>query len=356
MRALPTTRHLISSSPRGTIIVKRSSLPQRTLRLHVTPIRNSNDLIDPPKSEYTTNQPSFPYEIVATLATAGVIETSYLTLSKLTGSEIACPLSGSCATILTSDYASLWGIVPLSAMGILAYGAVAAVAIAGIQKRQDNLVISQVTSKNLENNLQISLLAGSLILSTTSAYLMYILFTAFPGDVCPWCIGSAFLSAAITAVSISGFPRRKLEEAAAPVAGLAALTFFFLAAGLGSPELSQAGTGITELEYKQPEITTESPPEALDLARRLKKAGATMYGAFWCSHCYEQKQIFGQEAMEEFPYVECFPEGWKQGIEMNPACTAAKLEGFPTWVIGDQRLEGAQSLDVLQDALKKIEK
>lgn len=81
-----------------------------------------------------------------------------------------------------------------------------------------------------------------------------------------------------------------------------------------------------------------------------------MYGAFWCSHCYEQKQIFGQEAMEEFPYVECFPEGWKQGIEMNPACTAAKLEGFPTWVIGDQRLEGAQSLDVLQDALKKIEK
>lgn len=38
-----------------------------------------------------------------------------------------------------------------------------------------------------------------------------------------------------------------------------------------------------------------------------------MYGAFWCSHCYDQKQMFGKEAMAEFPYVECYPEGWKRG-------------------------------------------
>ena len=37
-----------------------------------------------------------------------------------------------------------------------------------------------------------------------------------------------------------------------------------------------------------------------------------MYGAFWCSHCYEQKQKFGLDAMQAFPYVECFPEGWKR--------------------------------------------
>lgn len=34
-----------------------------------------------------------------------------------------------------------------------------------------------------------------------------------------------------------------------------------------------------------------------------------MYGAFWCSHCYDQKQAFGAEAMAAFPYVECYPEG-----------------------------------------------
>ena len=38
-----------------------------------------------------------------------------------------------------------------------------------------------------------------------------------------------------------------------------------------------------------------------------------MYGAFWCSHCYEQKLTFGAEAMKEFPYVECYPDGWKRG-------------------------------------------
>ena len=37
-----------------------------------------------------------------------------------------------------------------------------------------------------------------------------------------------------------------------------------------------------------------------------------MYGAFWCSHCYDQKDDFGAQAMADFPYVECFPEGWQK--------------------------------------------
>ena len=35
-----------------------------------------------------------------------------------------------------------------------------------------------------------------------------------------------------------------------------------------------------------------------------------MYGAFWCSHCLEQKEEFGQQAMKDFPYVECYPDGF----------------------------------------------
>ena len=57
-------------------------------------------------------------------------------------------------------------------------------------------------------------------------------------------------------------------------------------------------------------VKEPSPPGAVDLARRLREAGARMYGAFWCSHCQEQKQAFGQAAMAEFPYQECYPEGW----------------------------------------------
>ena len=58
-----------------------------------------------------------------------------------------------------------------------------------------------------------------------------------------------------------------------------------------------------------------------------------MYGAFWCSHCAEQKEAFGAGA--PLPYVECFPEGYRKGVQMAPACKAAKLEGFPTWALPD---------------------
>lgn len=39
--------------------------------------------------------------------------------------------------------------------------------------------------------------------------------------------------------------------------------------------------------------------------------GAKFYGAFWCSHCYDQKVQFGAQAAELLPYVECFPDGYR---------------------------------------------
>ena len=42
-----------------------------------------------------------------------------------------------------------------------------------------------------------------------------------------------------------------------------------------------------------------------------------------------------------------------QEAQINPACTAAGLEGFPTWVIGGQKLSGEQSFDKLEAALTK---
>ena len=57
-------------------------------------------------------------------------------------------------------------------------------------------------------------------------------------------------------------------------------------------------------------MTGTSSARAVDLAKRLKAAGARMYGAFWCSHCFEQKQAFGAEAAHDLPYVECYPQGY----------------------------------------------
>eukprot|EP00967_Tisochrysis_lutea_P063241 scaffold81493_cov15-Tisochrysis_lutea.AAC.1 len=61
-----------------------------------------------------------------------------------------------------------------------------------------------------------------------------------------------------------------------------------------------------------PEVTTTSSEQGVSLSKRLRDAGARMYGAFWCSHCFDQKQEFGKEAMASFPYVECFPNGWRR--------------------------------------------
>lgn len=35
--------------------------------------------------------------------------------------------------------------------------------------------------------------------------------------------------------------------------------------------------------------------------------------------------------------------------QINPACGAAKVEGFPTWVINGERVEGAQPLEKLAE-------
>ena len=61
-----------------------------------------------------------------------------------------------------------------------------------------------------------------------------------------------------------------------------------------------------------PLVTQVSEPRAVELAKRLKAAGAKMYGAFWCSHCFDQKQDFGRDAMADFPYVECYPDGFRK--------------------------------------------
>lgn len=294
-----------------------------------------------------------PYAPIAALASAGFLETAYLTATKLLGGQVACPLSGGCASVLTSDYATLLGMVPLSAAGMVAYGGVAALALAGLS--QNKAKNSQPQGMELASSpLRSAVFAGSLLLSTTSAYLMYILFTQFPGEVCPWCLGSAGISAAVLALTASAMRKNEMEDAMMPGTGLVSLTILLLSLGLGSPDASQAGSGITQLEYRNPIITNDSSDRAVTLARKLEDAGAKMYGAFWCSHCYEQKQTFGKEAMADFPYIECFPEGWKQGVEMAGVCKEAGLEGFPTWVIGGEKLEGDQTLDQLEEALARV--
>lgn len=74
-----------------------------------------------------------------------------------------------------------------------------------------------------------------------------------------------------------------------------------------------------------------TPGKYDNLARCLDGKGATFYGAFWCSHCAEQKQLFGKSA-KLLPYVECStPDGRGQ----TAICISKKIEGYPTWEFAD---------------------
>jgi hypothetical protein len=97
--------------------------------------------------------------------------------------------------------------------------------------------------------------------------------------------------------------------------------------------------------------TTASLGEALEpsgseqkaLGEWLRQRGITFYGAWWCPACFQQKNLFGREAGNRLPYVECDKEenGRRQ-------CQAAAVKAYPTWVMGSQRLEGVQSIEQLK--------
>lgn len=79
-------------------------------------------------------------------------------------------------------------------------------------------------------------------------------------------------------------------------------------------------------------------------AQCLKSKGAKMYGAWWCPHCADQKEMFGY-AFQYVNYTECSPEGLKT---MNDTCKQAGIKGYPTWQFADgSRVEGPQPLNVL---------
>jgi hypothetical protein len=79
-------------------------------------------------------------------------------------------------------------------------------------------------------------------------------------------------------------------------------------------------------------------------AQCLSEKGAKMYGAYWCPHCADQKEMFGS-SFAYAPYIEC---GVKGSHAPAQVCTDANVKHYPTWVFADgSRVEGAHSLEFL---------
>lgn len=116
-----------------------------------------------------------------------------------------------------------------------------------------------------------------------------------------------------------------------------------IAEELGYFPIQSSKTGKTV--YVPKRVQRASSDQAVKVAEKLTAAGVTMYGAFWCPHCSNQKEIFGQKAWGLVQYVECAGQGYNG----SPAtCAAAGVDGYPTWVFADgSQVSGERPLEYL---------
>ncbi len=56
-----------------------------------------------------------------------------------------------------------------------------------------------------------------------------------------------------------------------------------------------------------------------------------MYGAFWCPHCQNQKEMFG-DSWKYVNSIECSTPDGRGQVEV---CQQAGITGYPTWEFQD---------------------
>ena len=279
--------------------------------------------------------------VMGAIAAIGVVETAYLTIAKFTTGSVICPTSG-CDKVLNSPYATVFGTVPLSLLGCLAYLSIAILALA---PKAVNPNTNKGLHSQLENKTWQALFIITAAMVIFSSYLMYLMAFEIK-ELCIYCISSAVLSLSLFVLVLVGREWEDIGQlvftgiVVAMVSSIGALGLYN---SVRSPAASVSTPGILA-----PPVTTTSGPAQLALARHLREIGAKEYGAYWCPHCHDQKMLFGKEAAALIDYVECDPKGQNSRAQMCQAA-AANVKGFPTWEIKGQFYSGTQSLEKLAD-------
>ena len=98
--------------------------------------------------------------------------------------------------------------------------------------------------------------------------------------------------------------------------------------------------GLAIYLWKRPRVSRLDAFAKCLAARQVK-----MYGLYWCTHCEEQKEIFGS-AFQYVPYIEC---GTKGAHAEQPSCVQAGVKNFPTWQFATERHEGVLRLESLSE-------
>jgi hypothetical protein len=81
-------------------------------------------------------------------------------------------------------------------------------------------------------------------------------------------------------------------------------------------------------------------------AKCMATKSVKMYGLYWCTHCEEQKEMFGS-SFQYIPYIECGVKGVRSE---TPECLQAGIKNFPTWQFSDgSRSEGTKTMQYLSE-------
>lgn len=293
--------------------------------------------------------------LIGGVAILGILNTAYLTITKLTNGATACP-SGGCEQVLSSAYATVFGL-PLALFGLLAYIGMAVFALAPLAVPSEQ---QKELRSNLENWTWLLLFAGSTAMLIFSGYLMSIMVTKFvvpygAQGICYYCVASAIFAATLFVLTLLGRAWDDIGQlfftgiivGMVTLVGTLALYAPIGKAVAGAYNIT-SGSGQVFFTVKDTSGDAE-----IQLARHLKKIGAKMYSAYWCPHCYEQKKLFGIEALKDLPFVECAPDG-KDAQTAVCQDIAAKVEkqtgkpfGFPTWEINGKFYSGQETLQEL---------
>jgi uncharacterized membrane protein/glutaredoxin len=252
------------------------------------------------------------------LSLVGITLTAYLSWSEWSGSSVkGCAAGGGCDVVLSSRWATLFGL-PTALWGMLAYVTLAGTAFV---RRVDRHWWSAWTVA----------LFGVLY----SAYLTTVSLTILHA-ACPYCLTSLAVMTSIFALvtyqrpsTLEGFSWPRWLRKTVPVAAAIIIALHLNYTGvLGEPPAVE-------------------DPETRALAIHLARSDAKMYGAYWCPHCQQQKELFGASAFR-LPYVECSPGG--QGTPQTAACQAQKIVRYPTWIINGKRTDELMTLKQLAEA------
>ena len=276
---------------------------------------------------------------MAVLATVGLIDTGSITLKRwgMLG-DLICPMGADgCDKVLNSAWGTVADGIPLSFVGVLAYGAVLLMALLPLLPglSENKAELSRRTWWGL-----FSVSLGMAVFSGVLLGLMVFKIQAF----CFFCVLSGVLSLLLLILSVVGGgwddPGQLIFLGI--LLALAVLLGGLIWASVVDPDKAELPTG----EGVAPLVTTESSPATLALAEHLTGTGAVMYSAYWCPHCHQQKQLFGKEATDKLKVLECAADGQNNQADL---CRSKGLQGFPSWEINGSIESGVASLETLAE-------